>query len=716
MLRKRNNTKSGKKDDIVEYTCTIRFLDDSDPMQVTFQKETKGQWLLDYICKELNLVEKDYFGLRYIDADKQRSGVLPDAIGPSQTEWTRGHSHWLDPVKSVYKQLKNVNPMVLCFRVKFYPPDPMQLKEEITRYFLFLQLRRDLHHGRLLCSQSEANQLAAYIIQSEVGDYDPVDHPPGYVGNFNMLPKQTPKMEDRIAEIHKTLSGQVPSEAEASFLKKASTMDTYGVDPYQVKVGHAKDQKSNQLYLGVTHLGIVTFQGNKRTHLFRWSQVNKIAFEGKMFIVHITVQEALPLSRFILTSIPSISSLPQDATDIHQQTKGEDVSLFVKKHSTFMRRAPHLHQPTERDNKCKTSIETSTSDPPPLPMPEPGLFRCVSASTKKHACGFKCQSYAACRQLWRIAVEQQAFFTLNKSGDAPKLSSGGSFFTRGAKFRFSGRCQREVIAESKNILREPPSFIRTLSNPKFTRTFKKSATLPTRISRELLIDHGYETMKPVNHAPNTSTPMKESQLVEFVIPEDNSMAVSSPPQGDIQVRPRLTEIVPELDQEMNTTTDVGSPTIEREAPLAEEEDLDEHCEESVIVKDEAEPTEQVNLDAQIEMLQKELQQAKMNNVNHMEVKEEKPVTNDCKSNGKAHHVVDDAVALPVRRNRCLKVMVPLLISFGTMAVVVIVMVVLLFELKTDSAAVLGVRRNAHIQEFHHHVYSPVRNLFSKALK
>ncbi|XP_064619237.1 FERM domain-containing protein 5-like isoform X16 [Lineus longissimus] len=643
MLRKRNNTKSGKKDDIVEYTCTIRFLDDSDPMQVTFQKETKGQWLLDYICKELNLVEKDYFGLRYIDADKQRSGVLPDAIGPSQTEWTRGHSHWLDPVKSVYKQLKNVNPMVLCFRVKFYPPDPMQLKEEITRYFLFLQLRRDLHHGRLLCSQSEANQLAAYIIQSEVGDYDPVDHPPGYVGNFNMLPKQTPKMEDRIAEIHKTLSGQVPSEAEASFLKKASTMDTYGVDPYQVKVGHAKDQKSNQLYLGVTHLGIVTFQGNKRTHLFRWSQVNKIAFEGKMFIVHITVQE------------------------------GEDVSLFVKK--------------------------------------------------KKHACGFKCQSYAACRQLWRIAVEQQAFFTLNKSGDAPKLSSGGSFFTRGAKFRFSGRCQREVIAESKNILREPPSFIRqlsasegTLSNPKFTRTFKKSATLPTRISRELLIDHGYETMKPVNHAPNTSTPMKESQLVEFVIPEDNSMAVSSPPQGDIQVRPRLTEIVPELDQEMNTTTDVGSPTIEREAPLAEEEDLDEHCEESVIVKDEAEPTEQVNLDAQIEMLQKELQQAKMNNVNHMEVKEEKPVTNDCKSNGKAHHVVDDAVALPVRRNRCLKVMVPLLISFGTMAVVVIVMVVLLFELKTDSAAVLGVRRNAHIQEFHHHVYSPVRNLFSKALK
>ncbi len=35
------------------------------------------------------------------------------------------------------------------------------------RYFLFLQLRRDLHHGRLLCSPADANQLAAYIIQCE---------------------------------------------------------------------------------------------------------------------------------------------------------------------------------------------------------------------------------------------------------------------------------------------------------------------------------------------------------------------------------------------------------------------------------------------------------------------------------------------------------------------------------------------------------------------
>ena len=36
------------------------------------QKDTVGQFVLDKVCDTLNLVEKDYFGLRYVDAEKQR--------------------------------------------------------------------------------------------------------------------------------------------------------------------------------------------------------------------------------------------------------------------------------------------------------------------------------------------------------------------------------------------------------------------------------------------------------------------------------------------------------------------------------------------------------------------------------------------------------------------------------------------------------------------
>ncbi|BFZ01911.1 hypothetical protein BsWGS_04950 [Bradybaena similaris] len=367
VLRRRN-----KNDAFTEYTCSIRFLDDSETTLLTFKKDTLGHWLFDRVCEKLNLVEKDYFGLRYVDTENQR--------------------HWLDPLKTVYKQLKGLSKMVLCFRVKFYPEDPMKLHEEITRYYLFLQLRRDLHHGRLLCSPEESIQLAAYIIQSEVGDYDPQDHPIGYVSSFRMLPKQTPRLEEKITEAHKALAGKVPSECEASFLKKAASMDTYGVDPHQVK-----DQKGDPLYLGVTHLGAMTFRGNRRTQLFQWNQIKRIAYEGKVFIINYSNSE-------------------------------DDSSGSKKKH---------------------------------------------------HAVGYKCTTAAAAKYLWRCSVEQQLFFTLSSSAAAPKVRSGGSLFSRGSKFRFSGRCQNEAYEASGNIRRAEPPFARTSSLPNFAKknhSFDKNNT------------------------------------------------------------------------------------------------------------------------------------------------------------------------------------------------------------------------------------------------
>ena len=37
-----------------------------------FQNHDKGKQLLEYVCQQLNLVEKDYFGLRYVDQTRQR--------------------------------------------------------------------------------------------------------------------------------------------------------------------------------------------------------------------------------------------------------------------------------------------------------------------------------------------------------------------------------------------------------------------------------------------------------------------------------------------------------------------------------------------------------------------------------------------------------------------------------------------------------------------
>ncbi|XP_072133779.1 FERM domain-containing protein 5 isoform X2 [Mobula birostris] len=190
--------------------------------------------------------------------------------------------------------MKSQPPYTMCFRVKFYPTDPSMLKEEITRYLVFLQIKRDLYHGRLLCKTSDAALLAAYILQAEIGDYDPGKHPEGYSSKFQFFPKHSEKLERKIAEIHKTeLSGQSPDMAELNFLKKAQTLETYGVDPHP-----CKDVSGNAAFLAFTPSGFVVLQGNKRIHFIKWTEVSKMKFEGKTFNLYATQKEE---SKIILT-------------------------------------------------------------------------------------------------------------------------------------------------------------------------------------------------------------------------------------------------------------------------------------------------------------------------------------------------------------------------------------------------------------------------------
>ncbi|XP_077328777.1 FERM domain-containing protein 5 [Lithobates pipiens] len=253
--------------------CTVRLLDDSE-YTCNVQRDAKGQHLFDLLCHHLNLLEKDYFGIRYVDPDKQR--------------------HWLEFSKGIAKQMRSRPPFIMCFRVKFYPPDPAALKEEITRYMVFLQVKRDLYHGRLLCKTSDAALLAAYILQAEIGDYDPGKHPEGYSSKFQFLPKHSEKLERRIAEIHRNeLSGLSPAASELCFLRKAQTLETYGVDPHP-----CKDVSGNSAFLAFTPFGFIVLQGNKRVHFIKWGDATKMKFEGKTFHLYVREKEE---KRLVLT-------------------------------------------------------------------------------------------------------------------------------------------------------------------------------------------------------------------------------------------------------------------------------------------------------------------------------------------------------------------------------------------------------------------------------
>ncbi|XP_069075937.1 band 4.1-like protein 3 isoform X24 [Pleurodeles waltl] len=231
-----------------EYTCDV-------------EKRSRGQMLFDKVCEHLNLLEKDYFGLTYRDSENQKN--------------------WLDPAKEIKKQIRS-GAWQFSFNVKFYPPDPSQLSEDITRYYLCLQLRDDIVSGRLPCSFVTVALLGAYSVQSELGDYETDEYGSDYVSEFHFAPNQTKELEDKVIELHKSHRGMTPAEAEMHFLENAKKLSMYGVDLH-----HAKDSEGVEIMLGVCASGLLIYRDRLRINRFAWPKVLKISYKRNNFYIKI---------------------------------------------------------------------------------------------------------------------------------------------------------------------------------------------------------------------------------------------------------------------------------------------------------------------------------------------------------------------------------------------------------------------------------------------
>ncbi|XP_049548934.1 FERM, ARHGEF and pleckstrin domain-containing protein 2 isoform X2 [Anopheles darlingi] len=252
-----SHSRSGKK-----LAVRIQMLDDSVTM---FQVQAKatGKVLFEQVCRQLNLLEADYFGLEYQEA-------------------STGTKYWLDLEKSLNRQvgLSLVEPM-LRFCVKFYTPDPLQLEEEYTRYLFCLQVKRDLATGSLQCNDNTAALMASYIVQASCGDYAVEDYPDHtYLSSYRFVPQQDHTMQRRIMENHKKHVGQSPAEADLNLLETARRCELYGM-----KMHPAKDHDGVPLNLAVAHMGIAVFQGITRINTFSWAKIRKISFKRKRFLI-----------------------------------------------------------------------------------------------------------------------------------------------------------------------------------------------------------------------------------------------------------------------------------------------------------------------------------------------------------------------------------------------------------------------------------------------
>ncbi|XP_068273937.1 protein 4.1 isoform X16 [Nyctibius grandis] len=258
--------------------CKVVLLDDT-IFECAVDKHAKGQDLLKKVCDHLNLLEEDYFGLAIWDTPTSRT--------------------WLDPAKEIKKQVHG-GPWDFTFNVKFYPPDPTQLTEDITRYYLCLQLRQDIITGRLPCSFATLALLGSYTVQSELGDYDPDLHSPDYISEFKLAPNQTKELEEKVVELHKTYRSMTPAQADLEFLENAKKLSMYGVDLHQ-----AKDLEGVDITLGVCSSGLFVYKDKLRINRFPWPKVLKISYKRSSFFIKIRPGEQEQYESTIGFKLPS---------------------------------------------------------------------------------------------------------------------------------------------------------------------------------------------------------------------------------------------------------------------------------------------------------------------------------------------------------------------------------------------------------------------------
>ncbi|XP_065536945.1 band 4.1-like protein 2 isoform X4 [Lathamus discolor] len=268
--------KSPKKIKTVQ--CKVMLLDGTE-YSCDLEKRAKGQVLFDKVCEHLNLLEKDYFGLLFYENSEQKN--------------------WLDSSKEIKRQIRSL-PWIFTFNVKFYPPDPSQLIEDITRYFLCLQLRQDIASGRLPCSFVTHTLLGSYTLQAELGDHDPEEHRSDYISEFQFAPNQTQEMEEKVAELHKTHRGLTPAQADSQFLENAKRLSMYGVDLH-----HAKDSEGVDIMLGVCANGLLIYKDRLRINRFAWPKILKISYKRSNFYIKVRPAETEQFESTIGFKLPN---------------------------------------------------------------------------------------------------------------------------------------------------------------------------------------------------------------------------------------------------------------------------------------------------------------------------------------------------------------------------------------------------------------------------
>ncbi|XP_074017961.1 protein 4.1 isoform X9 [Numenius arquata] len=515
--------------------CKVVLLDDT-IFECSVDKHAKGQDLLKKVCDHLNLLEEDYFGLAIWDTPTSRT--------------------WLDPAKEIKKQVHG-GPWDFTFNVKFYPPDPAQLTEDITRYYLCLQLRQDIITGRLPCSFATLALLGSYTVQSELGDYDPDLHGPDYISEFKLAPNQTKELEEKVVELHKTYRSMTPAQADLEFLENAKKLSMYGVDLHQ-----AKDLEGVDITLGVCSSGLLVYKDKLRINRFPWPKVLKISYKRSSFFIKIrpgeqeqyesTIGFKLPSYRaakklwkvcvehhtfFRLTSTEAIPKSRFLALGSKFRYSGRTQAQTRQASALIDRPAPQFERTASKraSRSLDGAVAVITPERSPRPTSAPAIAQTHAAEpvpAKPHAkevvAASKIEKEAAKPDVRREEIPEKA---KPEPADASKKRSkrldGENIYIRHSNLMLEDldKTQEEIKKHHANISELKKNFMESVPEPRPSewdkrlsthspfRTLNVNGQIPTGADGPPLVKTQTVTISDVSSAVKSEIPTKEVPIV-----------------------------------------------------------------------------------------------------------------------------------------------------------------------------------------------------------
>ncbi|KAG9347226.1 hypothetical protein JZ751_004793 [Albula glossodonta] len=181
-----------------------------------------------------------------------------------------------------------------------------------TGYQYYLQVKKEVLDGRLQCGVEQGIRLAGLAVQADFGDYNQFqsqDFLREYVlfpvidKNDAKQPASTQRAYKRlnwahvddvleewthkVAEEHKSHCGMPPAEAELLYIKEVEKLDGFGQESFA-----AKDNYTNDIYIGVSFIGVFVKHRNGRSiMLHRWKDIGNIAHNKSAITVEITSRD-----------------------------------------------------------------------------------------------------------------------------------------------------------------------------------------------------------------------------------------------------------------------------------------------------------------------------------------------------------------------------------------------------------------------------------------